>query len=143
MLGAGDFFTEFSFVSSRDLVANKLLDSMRMLTFTQPCEMFRFHGPGKLPLRSELTLPVAVALPVAAPVVLFLRGKLPLVISSRLAGRQRFRDGKHDTNTLFVGPVGTGQREEVGEDFVCFLELRCIGLIADLDDGIRQQLCSF
>ena len=114
-----------------------------MLPFTQPPEMFRFHGPGKLPLLGKLTLPFAVPVLVAAPVVLFLRGKLTLVIRSRLAGRERFRDGKHDTNALFVGSVGSVQCEEVGENFVCFLELRCVCLIADFHDGIGQQLCTF
>jgi hypothetical protein len=54
------------------LVANKLLASMRVLAFTQPCESFGFHGPGKLPLLRELTLPLTMALLIAAPVVLFL-----------------------------------------------------------------------
>src|SRR5215831_17848605 len=87
MLGAGDFLTELALVCSRDLVANKLVGSMGMLPFTQPRKMFRFHSPGKVPLLRKLTLPFAVALLVAAPIVLFLGGKLTLVISSRLASR--------------------------------------------------------
>ena len=82
--------TELTLVCSRDLVANKLLGSMRMLTFTQPRKMFRFHGPSKLPLLGELTLPFAVAMLVAAPIVLFLGGKLTLVISSGLAVKPAF-----------------------------------------------------
>jgi len=143
MLSGGDFLTEFALVCSRDLVANKLLASMRILPFSQPSEVFRFHGPGKLPLLGKLTLPFAVALLVAAPVILFLGGKLTFVISSRLAGRERFRDGKHDTNTSFLDSVGAGKCKEVGQDFVCFLELHCVGLITDFHDGIGQQLCSF
>src|SRR5215831_2049564 len=114
-----------------------------MLTFTQPCEMLRFHGSSELPLLGKPALPFAVALLVAAPIILFLGGKLALVIGSRLAGREWFRDGKHDTNTLFVGSVCSAQCEEVRQDFVRLLELRCIGLITDLHDGIGQQLRSF
>src|SRR5579872_2954932 len=128
MLSAGNLLAEFSFVGSRDLVANKVLGSVRMLPLTQPCEMFRFHGSCKLPLLCELTLPLTVALLVTAPVVLFLGGKLTLVIGTRLAGRERFRDGKHDTNTSFFNSVGTGKCKEVAEDFVCFLELHCVCL---------------
>jgi hypothetical protein len=40
MLRAGDFLSEFALVCSRDLVANKLLISVRMPPFTQPREMF-------------------------------------------------------------------------------------------------------
>ena len=119
-------------------MANKLVGSIGMLPFTQPRKMFRFHSPGKVPLLRKLALPFAVALLVAALVVLFFRSKLTLVISSRLAGRERFRDGKHDTDTSFVESAGTGQCEEVREDFVCLLELRCVGLITDFHDGIGQ-----
>src|SRR5579862_143862 len=143
MFSAGDFLTEFALVCSRDLVPNQLLCSVRMLPFTQPREMFRFHSPGKVPLLRKLTLPFAVASLVAAPVVLFFRSKLALVISSRLAGRERFRDCKHDTNTSFLDSVSAGKCKEVGEDFVCLLELRCVGLITDFHDGIGQQLRSF
>ena len=114
-----------------------------MLALTQPREMFRIHGPGKVPLLRKLTLPFAVALLVAVPVVLFLRGKLTLVISSRLTGSERLRDRKHGTNTLFFDSVGTAKCKEVLEDFVCFLELHCVCLIADFHDRIGQQLCAF
>jgi len=143
MLSGSNFLPEFALVCSRDLVANKLLGGVRMLTFTQPCEMFRVYSPSKVPLLRKLTLPFAVASLVAAPVVLFFRSKLTLVISSRLAGRERFRDGKHGTNTSFLDSVSAGKCKEVGEDFVCLLELRCVGLITDFHDGIGQQLRSF
>src|SRR5579862_1629686 len=143
MLGAGDLLTKFALICSRDLVANNLLSSMRMLPFTQACEMLRFHAPSKLPLLGKPTLPFTMALLVAAPVVLFFRSKLTLVIGSRLAGRERFRDGKHDTNTSFFDSVWTSKRQEVREDFLSFLDLHCVGLIADFHDGIGQQLCTF
>src|SRR5580765_7523702 len=112
-----------------------------MLPFTELCEMFRFHSPGELPLLCEPTLPFAVALLVTTPVVLFLGGKLTLVIRSRLAGRERFRDGKHDTNTSFFDSVSAGKCKEVAEDFVSSLKLHCVCLIANLDDGSGQKLC--
>jgi hypothetical protein len=87
---------------------------------------------------APITLPFAVALLVSAPVVLFLRGKLALVISAGLASRERFRDGKHNPDASFVSLVGTGECEEVRKDFACLLDLCCVCLIANLNDRIRR-----
>ena len=102
MFSACYLFSELTLVGSRNLMLHELLLSVGMLALTQPREMFRIHGPGKVPLLRKLTLPFAVALLVAVPVVLFLRGKLTLVISSRLTGSERLRDRKHGTNTYLL-----------------------------------------
>ncbi len=65
---------------------DKLLFGVRMLAFAQPREVLGLNCAGELPLLGEPALPLTVALLVAAPVVLFLRGKLPRMVCSRLTG---------------------------------------------------------
>ena len=86
MLGAGHFFAEFAFVGPRNLMPDKLLFGVRMLAFAQPREMFGVDCALQAPLLGEPALPFAMALLISAPVVLFLRGKLPRMVSTRLAG---------------------------------------------------------
>ena len=71
MLSACYFFAELALVGSRNLMPHELVLSVGMLAFAQAREMFRFHGPGKLPLVCKLALPFAVALLFSAPIVLF------------------------------------------------------------------------
>ena len=64
----------------------ELLFGVRMLAFTQPCEVFGTNPTLQPPLLGESALPLTVTLLIAAPVVLFLRGKLPHMVGLRLAG---------------------------------------------------------
>src|SRR6202165_1013008 len=86
VLGAGHFLAEFPVVGSRNLMPDKLLFGARMLALAQPREVLSLNRAGELPIRGEPALPFAVALLIAAPVVLFLRGKLTRMVSTCLAG---------------------------------------------------------
>src|ERR1035441_7611590 len=86
MLGTGYLSTEFAFVGPRNLIPDKLLFGVRMLAFTQSRKVFGTNGTLQPPLLGESALPLTVTLLIAAPVVLFLRGKLPHVVGLRLAG---------------------------------------------------------
>src|ERR1019366_9238622 len=86
MLGAGHFRAEFAFIGSRNLMPDKLLFGVRMLALTQPREVLGTNGTLQPPLLGKPALPFAVALLIAAPVVLFLRGKLTRMVSTYLAG---------------------------------------------------------
>jgi hypothetical protein len=77
------------------LVPNKLRLSVWVLAFAQTSEVFRAHGSRKSPLSGEPSLPLAMPLLVAAPVVLLTRSKLPRMIRPRLTCRERFGDGQH------------------------------------------------
>src|SRR5208337_1900545 len=68
---------------------------VRMLAFTQACKVFGTNATLQPPLLGEPALPLTVTLLIAAPVVLFLRGKLPHMVSTSLSGLQRFRDREH------------------------------------------------
>ena len=72
MLRAGHFLSEFALVGSRNLMPDKLLFGVRMLTFAQSREVLRLNCAAELPLLGEPALPLAMALQIAAPVVLFL-----------------------------------------------------------------------
>jgi hypothetical protein len=74
---------------------DKLLFGVRMLALTQPREVLCVNFARELPLLGESALPLTVTLLIAAPVILFLRNKLPRMVGLHLAGRQRFRDRKH------------------------------------------------
>ncbi len=86
MLDAGNFLAEFAFVGSRNLMPEKLLFGVRVLALAQPREVLSLNCAGELPLLGEPALPLTVALLIAAPVVLLLRGKLARMIGPRLAG---------------------------------------------------------
>ena len=86
MLGTGDLSAEFAFVGSRNLMPDKLLFGVRMLAFTQTRKVFGTNATLQPPLLGEPALPLTVTLLIAAPVVLFLRGKLPHMVGLRLAG---------------------------------------------------------
>ena len=86
MFGAGHFLVEFPFICSRNLMPDELLFGVRMLAFTQSRKVFGTNGTLQPPLLGEPALPLTVTLLIAAPVVLFLRGKLPRMIGLRLAG---------------------------------------------------------
>jgi hypothetical protein len=96
VFGADDFFSELSLVGPRDLVPYQLLFRVRVLSFAQPREVLCFDRACELPLLGEPSLPLAVGLLLAAPIVLFLRSELTFVIGSCLTGGQRFRDGEHN-----------------------------------------------
>src|SRR5208282_2173404 len=95
MLGAGNLLAEFPFIGSRNLMPYELLFGVRMLAFTQSCKVFGTNATLQPPLLGEPALPLTVTLLIAAPVALFLRGKLPHMVGLRLAGWQRFRDREH------------------------------------------------
>jgi hypothetical protein len=86
MLGAGHFSAEFAFIGSRNLMPYELLFGVRMLAFTQSCKVFGTNATLQPPLLGESALPLTVTLLIAAPVVLFLRGKLAHMVGMRLAG---------------------------------------------------------
>ena len=86
MLGAGHLSAEFAFIGSRNLMPHELLFGVRMLAFTQSCKVFGTNATLQPPLLGESALPLTVTLLIAAPVVLFLRGKLPHMVGLRLAG---------------------------------------------------------
>jgi hypothetical protein len=86
MLGAGHLSAEFAFIGSRNLMPDKLLFGVRMLAFTQPRKVFGTNGTLQPPLLGESALPLTVTPLIAAPVVLFLRSKLPHMVGLRLAG---------------------------------------------------------
>src|SRR5208337_4605985 len=75
------------------------------LAFAQPRKMFGADCAVQAPLLGEPALPLAVALLVAAPIVLRLRGKLPRMVSTRLTGGQRLRDRKHERSSTVRGTV--------------------------------------
>ena len=62
-----------------------LLFGEGMLAFGQPRKVFIAHSTGQAPLFRKLTLPLAMSLLIAAPVVLPLRRKLPLMVRTYLA----------------------------------------------------------
>ena len=72
MLRAGHLPSEFTLIGSRNLMPDKLLFGVRMLTFTQSREMLGPNCALEIPLLREPTLPLAMALLIAAPVILFL-----------------------------------------------------------------------
>ncbi len=86
MLGTGHLSAKFAFIGSRNLMPYKLLFGVRMLAFTQSCKVFGTNGSCQPPLLGESALPLTMTLLIAAPVVLFLRGKLAHVVGLRLAG---------------------------------------------------------
>jgi len=86
MLGAGHLSAKFPFIGSRNLMPYELLFRVRMLAFTQSYKVFGTNAPLQPPLLGESALPLTVTLLIAAPVVLFLRGKLPHMVGLRLAG---------------------------------------------------------
>ena len=86
MLSAGHFLAKFAFIRSRNLMPHELLFGVRMLALTQPCKVFGTNATLQPPLLCESALPLRMALLIAAPVVLFLRGKLPRMVGLRLAG---------------------------------------------------------
>src|SRR6266849_3836240 len=82
MLGAGHFLAEFPVVGSRNLMTDKLLFGVRVLAFTQAREVFGTNRTLQPPLFGKPALPLTVAPLIAAPVVLFLRGKLARMVST-------------------------------------------------------------
>src|SRR5271157_4633795 len=86
MLRAGHLSAKFPFIGSRNLMPYELLFGVRMLAFTQSCKVFGTNATLQPPLLGESALPFRMALLLAAPVVLFLRGKLAHMISPSLAG---------------------------------------------------------
>jgi len=92
---------------------DKLFFGVRMLALTQPREVLCLNFARELPLLGEPALPFRMALLIAAPVVLFLRGKLTRMINTSLAGRQRFRDREHGRCLGAVEPEVEPRDEKV------------------------------
>src|SRR5271157_4661585 len=86
VLDAGYLSAKFAFIGSRNLMPYEMLFGVRMLAFTQSCKVFGTNVTLQPPLLGESALPLTVTLLIAAPVVLFLRGKLPHMVGLRLAG---------------------------------------------------------
>ena len=86
MLGAGHLSAKLAFIGSRNLMPYELLFGVRMLAFTQSCKVFGTNATVQPPLLGESALPLTVTLLIAAPVVLFRRGKLPHMVGLRMAG---------------------------------------------------------
>jgi hypothetical protein len=85
MLGAGYLSAKFAFIGSRNLMPHELLFGVRMLAFTQSRKVFGTNATLQPPLLGESALPLTVTPLIAAPVVLFLRVKLPHMVGLRLA----------------------------------------------------------
>jgi len=77
---AGHFLAEFSFIGFRNLMANKLRFRVRMLPFGQPRKVLIANRTFQAPLLRQLALPFTMPLLVAAPIVLPLRRKFPLIV---------------------------------------------------------------
>jgi hypothetical protein len=95
VLDAGDFLAVFALVGPRNLMANELRLGERMLALGQPGEVLGAYFAVQSPLLSQLALPFAMPLLVAAPIVLLLRGKLPLMVRPGLTCRERLGDRQH------------------------------------------------
>src|SRR5271169_3830623 len=102
MLDTGHLSTELAVVGSRNLMPYQLLFGVRMLAFAQSRKVFGTNATLQPPLLGESALPLTVTLLIAAPVVLFLRGKLPHMVGLRLTGGQRFRDREHTERSSSV-----------------------------------------
>jgi len=89
MLRAGHFLSEFALVGSRNLMPDKLLFGVRMLTFAQSRKVLRLNCAAELPLLREAALPLAMVFADRGSSSFVSLSKLTLVIGSRLAGRQR------------------------------------------------------
>jgi hypothetical protein len=95
VLDAGYFLAVFALVGPRNLMANELRLGERMLALGQSGEVLGADFTLQSPLLGELALPFAMPLLVAAPVVLLLRGKLPLMVCPGLTCRERLGDRQH------------------------------------------------
>ncbi len=95
MLCACDLLAIFVFVGSGRLMFDKLCGIVRMLSFTQSCKVVISHTTLQTPFTRQPSLPLAVALLVAAPVILFFRSELARVIRAGLACGQCFGDSQH------------------------------------------------
>ena len=87
MLNTGDFPAVLAVVGLGSLMAHELRSCLGMLAFAQPGKMFGTDRALQSPLPGKPALPFAVALLVATPVVLALRGELLRVVGARLACR--------------------------------------------------------
>src|SRR5271157_767146 len=72
-----------------------LLLSEGMLAFGQTREVLIAHNTGQTPFFRKPSLPFAMPLLIAAPVVLSLRSKLPLMVRTYLPRRQRLGERQH------------------------------------------------
>jgi hypothetical protein len=95
VLDAGDFLAVFALVGARNLMTNELRLGERMLALGQSGEVLGAYFTLQSPLLGQLALPFAMPLLVAAPVVLLLRGKLPLMVRPGLTCRERLGDRQH------------------------------------------------
>src|SRR5258708_31234067 len=95
MCSTSDLLAVFVLIGSRWLVLDKLRAALRMLTFTQSCEVVCSDGAAQFSLRRKSATPFAVCVSVAAPVVLLLRRELTRVIGLSLPCGKGRGDGQH------------------------------------------------
>lgn len=87
MFNAYNFLAALVLVGSGGLMLDKLRAAFWMLAFAETRKVLGSYQAFETPLPREATSPFTVHLRVAAPVVLFFRGKLARVIRLRLARR--------------------------------------------------------
>src|SRR5580658_760164 len=87
MFDAGYFRAVLVLVGSCRLVLDELRVAFRMLSYTQPSELFGLHAIAEPPLLGKPSLPLAMHLRVTAPVGLRLRHKLTRMVCPRLSCR--------------------------------------------------------
>ena len=80
VLHARHFLAEFAFIGFGNLMANELCFRVWMLAFGEPGKMLIADRTFQAPLLGQFPLPLAMPLLVAAPIVLPLRSKLPLMV---------------------------------------------------------------
>src|SRR5580698_7749462 len=89
MLRARDPLAVFIFVGSGWLMLDKLFGTLWMLPFTQSCKVLVSDYALQTPFMCKFSLPLAMSLLVAAPVVLLFRNELTRMICAGLTCRQR------------------------------------------------------
>ena len=95
MFCAGDLLAILVFVGSRWLMLDELRSTLWMLTFAQSSKLLISDCAMQTPLTRKPSLPLAVSLLVAAPVVLLLRRELSRMVCAGLCSRQRFGESQH------------------------------------------------
>ena len=95
VLRAGDLLAVFIFVGSGWLMLDELYAALRLLAFAQARKVRVIHRALQTPLTRKPSLPLAVPLSVAAPVILVFRSELARVVRTGLICGQRFGDSQH------------------------------------------------
>ena len=95
MFRSRDLLAVLILVGSGGLVLDELRIVRWMPSFAQTSKLFGPYVAMQAPLLREASLPLAMPLLIAAPVVLSFRHELARVIRPCLSSRQRFRDRQH------------------------------------------------